>query len=89
MSTYNGGIDAPELGPRFLHLVFFKRLLIQGILARDSLSRAGEIAGKLAVWLDEGKLVAAETVVKGFEQLPSALAALFRGDNTGKLVVQA
>jgi NADPH-dependent curcumin reductase CurA len=35
-----------------------------------------------------GKLKYKETVVEGFEKLPSALNSLFSGGNTGKLVVK-
>ena len=56
ISTYNGGIDAPELAPRFLHLVLFKRLMIQGILARDSLPRSDEIVAAMAELIKSGKV---------------------------------
>jgi len=29
ISQYNGGLDNPELGPRFLHIVLYKRCTIQ------------------------------------------------------------
>jgi NADPH-dependent curcumin reductase CurA len=41
----------------------------------------------LGGWMKEGKLRPLETVVEGFEQLPSAINMLFDGANTGKLVV--
>ena len=34
-----------------------------------------------------GTLRTEETVVEGFDQLPTALNMLFAGENTGKLVV--
>jgi NADPH-dependent curcumin reductase CurA len=36
----------------------------------------------------KGKLEALETVVEGFDRLPSAINMLFDGANTGKLVLQ-
>ena len=36
----------------------------------------------------EGKLQVLETVVDGFEQLPTAINMLFDGANVGKLVVR-
>lgn len=89
ISTYNGGLDAPELAPRFLHLVLFKRLTIVGILARDSAARAEVISAHMATMLSAGQLTYRETVVDGFESLPSALNSLFTGKNVGKMVVRA
>lgn len=89
ISQYNGGLDAPELAPRFLHHVLYKRLTIQGVLARDYAARQGEVIAAMSAWLADGKLRAPETVVRGFERLPDALNSLFHGANTGKLIVEA
>jgi len=51
--------------------------------------RFPEGVAQLSAWLSEGKLQYRETIVQGFEQLPEAFLGLFRGDNTGKLLVQA
>jgi len=39
ISQYLGGLDNPELGPRFLHKLIYTRATIQGILARDYVDR--------------------------------------------------
>ena len=39
-------------------------------------------------WVRDGKLQYRETIVDGFENLPAAFAGLFRGDNTGKMLVR-
>jgi NADPH-dependent curcumin reductase CurA len=44
---------------------------------------------QLAEWLKEGKLKYTETVEHGFDNLPNALLGLFKGENTGKMVVEA
>ena len=36
----------------------------------------------------DGKLAYRETIVDGFENLPTAFAGLFRGDNVGKMLVR-
>jgi NADPH-dependent curcumin reductase CurA len=41
----------------------------------------------MAGWIRDGRLKPRETVVTGFETFPDALLMLFRGDNTGKLVL--
>ena len=43
ISQYSGGLDAPELGPRFLHHMLYQRATIQGMLARDYLHRMDEM----------------------------------------------
>jgi len=35
-----------------------------------------------------GKLKVDETIVEGFEKIPEAFLGLFKGNNTGKMVVQ-
>ena len=39
-------------------------------------------------WVREGKIEYRETIVDCLEQLPSAFAGLFRGDNVGKMLVR-
>jgi len=88
ISQYNGHLDSPEVGPRFLHHILYKRAIIQGILARDYKSRMNECVAAMSQWIKEGKLIYDETVVQGFENLPEALNSLFHGKNIGKLVVK-
>jgi len=35
ISQYDGGLDNPENGPRFLHQLLYKLATIQGILIRE------------------------------------------------------
>jgi NADPH-dependent curcumin reductase CurA len=39
-------------------------------------------------WLKQGKLKCEETVLEGLENAPTALAGLFTGLNTGKMLVR-
>ena len=43
---------------------------------------------RMAGWLKDGRLKSREQLMRGLENFPDALLALFRGDNTGKLVLQ-
>jgi NADPH-dependent curcumin reductase len=54
----------------------------------DYMGRAPEAVGEMAKWISEGKLVAREDVVEGFESFPDALKKLFAGENIGKLVLK-
>jgi NADPH-dependent curcumin reductase CurA len=88
IAQYDGGLDAPDLAPRFLQHMLFKRATIQGILARDYTARMGEMLEVVAPWVKRGEIVSQETFVDGFEQLPAALNSLFEGRNVGKLLVR-
>ena len=87
ISQYSGGLDAPELGPRFLHHMLYQRATIQGMLARDYAHRMDEMLRITGPWVQRGELVFEETIVQGFEQLPMALQGLFTGDHRGKVLV--
>jgi len=88
IAQYDGGLDTPDLAPRFLQHMLFKRATIQGILARDFTARMGEMLEVVAPWVKRGEIASQETFVDGFEQLPAALASLFDGRNLGKLLVR-
>jgi len=88
ITQYNGKLDTPEMGPRFLHHILYQRATIQGILARDYNDRHDQMVEKHCQWISEGKLKVFETVVEGFENIPDALNSLFHGKNFGKLVVK-
>jgi NADPH-dependent curcumin reductase CurA len=88
ISQYSGGLDQPEMGPRFLQHMLYQRATIQGMLARDYLHRMDEMLRIVGPWVEAGEIVFEETVVAGFERLPAALNSLFTGDHRGKLVVK-
>jgi NADPH-dependent curcumin reductase CurA len=88
ISQYDGGLDKPDLGPRFLQHMLYERAFIQGILARDYTHRMDEMRAIVAPWVKSGEIVLDETIVEGFEQLPDALASLFMGANIGKMLVK-
>jgi NADPH-dependent curcumin reductase CurA len=86
ISRYN---DArPEPGPRNLGLVVSKRLRVQGFIVSDHSARFPAFLAEVAPWLAAGELHYRETVVDGIENVPAAFAGLFRGDNTGKMLVR-
>lgn len=88
ISQYNDGLDEPNPGPRLLHHLIYKRATIQGILSRDYADRMDEMVRLVAPMLADGRVVARETIVNGFECLPEALGMLFEGRNVGKLIVK-
>jgi NADPH-dependent curcumin reductase CurA len=88
ISQYDGGLDKPEMGPRFLQHMLFQRATIQGILARDYNHRMDEMLAIVAPWVKSGAIVFEETILDGFDQLPDALNSLFEGKHLGKVLVK-
>jgi NADPH-dependent curcumin reductase CurA len=75
-------------GPRNFGRLLVQRTLLKGFIVLDHLDRMPEAIAELSGWMAEGRLQALETVVDGFEQLPTAINMLFDGANVGKLVVR-
>ncbi|WP_438423488.1 NADP-dependent oxidoreductase [Aquimarina macrocephali] len=88
ISQYSRGLDNPELGPRFLHKLLYKRATIQGVLARDYNHKMDQMLKEMTPWVISKSLKYKETIIEGFENLPSALNMLFHGKNMGKLIVK-
>jgi NADPH-dependent curcumin reductase len=75
-------------GPANYMSLLVNRARMEGFVVIDYMGRAPEAVGEMAGWIAEGKLVAREDVVEGFENFPHALQKLFRGENVGKLVLK-
>lgn len=86
ISGYNDAEPPP--GPRSFGNLLVQRALVRGFIVLDHLDRLPEAVPELAGWIADGRLEPLETVVDGFEQLPSAINVLFDGGNVGKLVVR-
>ena len=87
ISLYNN--TEQPVGPRLQPMLLTRSVLLQGFIITNFQSRFPEGIQHLAQWAKEGKLKFTETIVHGFDQLPTALIGLFKGDNTGKMIVQA
>jgi NADPH-dependent curcumin reductase CurA len=85
ISAYND-VELPP-GPRNFRMLLTQRVRLQGFIVLDHLDRRGDAVAELSGWLVAGELEVLETVVEGFEQLPTAINMLFDGANVGKLVV--
>ena len=87
ISLYNN--TEQPVGPRLQPMLLTRSVLLQGFIITNFQSHFPEGIQHLAQWAMEGKLKFTETIVHGFDQLPTALIGLFKGDNTGKMIVQA
>jgi NADPH-dependent curcumin reductase CurA len=85
ISAYNDTELPP--GPRQFSRLLVQRATLQGFIVLDHFDRIPEALPQLASWMSEGKLEGLETVIEGFDELPTAINVLFDGGNVGKLVV--
>jgi NADPH-dependent curcumin reductase len=85
ISQYNS--TEGTYGPRNYMSILVNRATVKGFLVFDYVARYPEAEAKLAQWLAEGRLKPKVHLVGGFEKFPEALLMLFRGDNTGKLLL--
>jgi NADPH-dependent curcumin reductase len=75
-------------GPSNYMSLLVNRARMEGFVVIDYMSRAPEAVREMAGWIADGRLVAREDVVEGFESFPEALQKLFAGENVGKLVLE-
>lgn len=74
-------------GPANYMSLLVKHASMTGFVVSDYLDRWGEAGKEMASWLAAGKLKSREHIVEGLETFPDALLKLFKGENTGKLVL--
>jgi len=86
ISRYNDESATP--GPRNLGFVVSKRLRIEGFIISDHLDRFRDFITEVGPWVASGQIASRETVLDGIENVPAAFAGLFRGENTGKMLVR-
>lgn len=85
ISAYDG--DRPAPGPPDMMRIVYGRLRIQGFVTGDFLGEVDQARAELGQWLRQGRLVIRQDVRHGFEKLPAGLIDVFRGANTGALLV--
>ena len=83
------GYNATEpMSFRFIQRVIAARIMLKGFIVFDYFPRMAEFYAEMAPWLASGTVRSRETVVNGIEAMPSAFLGLFRGENTGKMLVK-
>lgn len=87
ISLYNS-TETP-MGPRLQPILLTRSVLMQGFIVGNFQAEFPEGIKQLATWVKEGKLKSTETIEHGFEKLPEAFLGLFKGENTGKMIVKA
>ncbi|NDP22701.1 MAG: NADP-dependent oxidoreductase [Paludibacter sp.] len=87
ISLYNS-TEFP-VGPRLQPMLLRRSVLMQGFIVNDYKSQFPDAILQLSKWVKDGQLKYTETIIQGFSHLPSALLGLFKGDNIGKMIVEA
>jgi NADPH-dependent curcumin reductase CurA len=86
ISQYNN--TTPVKGPSNYLSLLVNRASMKGMVVFDWADRYGEAAREMGGWLAAGKLKTREDVAEGLEHFPETLQKLFKGENTGKLVLK-
>ena len=86
ISQYN---EAERKGPSNYMSLLVNRARMEGFVVFDYGNRYAEAAQAIAGWIGSGRLISREEVVDGgVDAFPQALLRLFRGENTGKLLLR-
>ncbi|KAF9168608.1 hypothetical protein DFQ27_001242 [Actinomortierella ambigua] len=85
ISTYN---DANPKGPAYYSALITQRARMEGFIVFDYAKKYGQAIQDMSQWIKEGKLQSKETITEGIENAPTALVRLFKGDNTGKMLIR-
>ena len=87
ISQYNA-TEAVKGPANYLSLLV-NRASMKGMIVFDYADRYAEAGAEMAGWIADGRLQTREQVVEGgVAAFPDALLMLFRGENTGKLVLR-
>ncbi len=75
-------------GPSNYMSLLVNRASMTGFVVSDYGNRFGDGAREMAGWLSTGQVSSHEDIASGLENFPDVLLRLFRGENTGKLVLE-
>jgi NADPH-dependent curcumin reductase CurA len=83
------GYNAKEpMAFRFIQRIIAARIQLKGFIVFDYFPRMAEFYAEMAPWVANGTVKSRETVVDGLENTPDAFLGLFKGENTGKMLVR-
>lgn len=85
IDSYNAEKPAP--GPSNLSQILVRKVRMQGFIVSDHWDHYGEFLKEVAPQVAAGDIDYKETVKEGLESTPDAFLELFKGGNTGKMLV--
>jgi len=86
ISQYNN--EGPIAGPSNYLSLLMNRATMKGTLVLDYVDRYAQAGAEMASWMAGGKLKSREDIVEGFATFPDTLLMLFKGENSGKLILK-
>jgi NADPH-dependent curcumin reductase len=86
ISQYNA--TGAMKGPSNYMSLLVNHASMTGFVVTDYGARYAEGAGEMAQWIAAGKLTTREDIAVGLRTFPDTLLRLFKGENTGKLVLE-
>ncbi len=86
IEAYNG--EGQQEGIRNLMYVIGKSITLKGFIVSDYMSMQNQFIADVSSWIMAGKIKWEETIFEGIENAPDAFIGLFRGANTGKMLVK-
>jgi len=78
----------PVTGPGNYLSLLSNRATMKGMLVLDYVDRYPQAGAEMANWMAAGRLKSREDIVEGLETFPETLPKLFKGENTGKLMLK-
>ena len=73
---------------RFIQRVIAARIAMKGFIVFDYFPRMAEFYAEVGPWVANGTVKSRETVLEGLENTLDAFLGLFKGENTGKMLVK-
>jgi NADPH-dependent curcumin reductase CurA len=73
---------------RFIMRIIAARIRLKGFIVFDYFPRMAEFYSEMGPWVANGTVKSRETIVEGLEKMPDAFLGLFKGENTGKMLVK-
>jgi len=86
ISQYNN--TGPIAGPSSYLSLLMNRATMKGTLVLDYIDRYPQAGAEMAGWMAAGKLKSREDIVDGLATFPDTLLKLFKGENSGKLMLK-
>ena len=80
--------SAEPMAFRYIMRVIAMRIRLQGFIYTDYLPKMADFYRDMGGWIASGAVKDRDTVVEGLEAMPDAFLGLFRGANTGKMLVR-
>jgi NADPH-dependent curcumin reductase CurA len=87
IASYNNAGSLSEPVTALFNMIY-NRLMMKGFVSYEFEPIRAQFLADMKRWIKEGKIKYRETIVDGIEKAPEALIGLFKGENTGKMIVR-